>query len=208
MLILYDYELSADAYKARLLMSLLGVRYEKRAVDVFPGGEHRSPDFLTLNPRGTVPVLVDSELVLGDAEAILCHLAASHDASRSWLPADGGAHAQTMAWLFFAARQLAIAEAARLESVLQLPAGTLDAAGKARAAFRIVEERLAEQSFVGSDFLAAARPTIADIACFPAVALSIDFGMTLEEFPKLRRWTRRLRQLPGFIGMPGIPAYL
>ena len=128
--VLYDYELSADAYKVRLLMSLLGVPYEKRAVDVFPGREHLSPDFLELNPRGTLPVLVDGELVLGDAEAILCHLAASHDASRAWLPAAGAAYAETMAWLFFAARELSVAEAARLESMLQLPAGTAGRRGK------------------------------------------------------------------------------
>jgi glutathione S-transferase len=206
--VLYDYELSADAYKVRLLMSLLGVPYEKCAVDVFPGREHLSPDFLELTPRGTVPVLVDGDLVLGDAEAILCHLAATYDARRAWLPAAGAAYAETMAWLFFAARELSVAEEARLESMLQLRAGRADAAGKARAAFRILEQRLAEQSFRGHDFLVGQRPTIADVACFPAVALSIDFGMTLEDFPKLRLWTRRIRRLPGFVAMPGIPEYL
>ena len=207
-MVLYDYELSADAYKARLLLSLLGVAYEKRPVDVFPGREHLSAELLELNPLGGVPILVDGDLVLGDPEAILCHLAASRDAQRTWLPTDGRGFAETMAWVFFAARRLAAAEAARLQDMLQLPAAMADPAGKARAAFRILEERLALQSFTGRPFLVGQAPTVADLACFPAVALSVDFGMTLEEFPQLRGWTRRIRGLPGFIAMPGIPEFL
>jgi glutathione S-transferase len=206
--ILYDYELSADAYKARLLFSLLGVAYEKRPVDVFPGREHLSADLLELNPLGTVPILVDGDLVLGDPEAILCHLAERHDPARNWLPAAGAAHAETMAWLFFAARRLAAAEAARLQDMLQLPAGLRNPVGTARAAFRVLEQHLAQRSFVGHGFLVGDQPSIADIACFPHVALSVDFGMTLEDFPKLRAWTRRVRSLPGFIAMPGIPEFL
>ena len=208
MLVLYDYELSADAYKARLLLNLLGVPFDKRAVDVFPGREHRSDNYLDMNPLGTVPTLLDGSLVLGQPEAILCHIAATCDESASWLPADVHGRSETMAWLFFAAGQLAAAEAARLEEMLQIPPGILDPVGQARAAFRILEQRVAEQSFRCFGFLVGERPTIADLACFPGVILSVDFGMSLEAFPSLRNWTRRIRALPGFVAMPGIPEFL
>ena len=42
---------------------------------------------------------------------------------------------------------------------------------------------------------------------FPAFALSRDFGIDHDAFPALRRWARRLRRLPGFVTMPGIPDY-
>jgi glutathione S-transferase len=42
---------------------------------------------------------------------------------------------------------------------------------------------------------------------FPAIALSRDFGVDHDEFAALRRWMSRVRSLPGFITMPGIPAY-
>lgn len=206
--LLYDYELSADAYKARLLLSLLRVTYETRAVDVFPGREHESVELLDLNPLGSVPIWVESELVLGDPEAILCHVAASYDETRTWLPGPGRTFAQTMAWLFFASRRLHAAEAARLDEMLRIPPAMRNPAGAARSAFRVLEQRLAEQSFAGAGFLAGNHPTIADIACFPHVMLSIDFGMTLEEFPMLRAWTRRIRSLPGFLTMPGVPEFL
>ena len=208
MLILYDYELSADAYKARLFMSLLGVDYEKRPVDVFPGREHQSDDFLEMNPLGTVPTLLDGPLVLGQAEAILCHLATTRDESRSWLPALAPMQSQALAWLFFAAHQLAAADAARLEEMLQIPPAVVDPARKAQAAFRVLEQRVAEQAFIGCGYLVGDRPTIADLACFPGVILSVDFGVGLEDYPCLRNWTRRIRSLPGFIPMPGIPEFL
>ena len=64
------------------------------------------------------------------------------------------------------------------------------------------------QGFRDAAFLTGRLPTIADIAVFPAVALAVDFGCVLEEFPKLRAWTRRIRALPGFITMPGVPDHL
>ncbi len=41
-MILYDYILSPDCYKVRLLASLVGARLDLRAVDFHPGGEHRT----------------------------------------------------------------------------------------------------------------------------------------------------------------------
>ncbi len=48
------------------------------------------------------------------------------------------------------------------------------------------------------------RPTIADIACFPNVALAPDGGVSLDPYPSVRLWMRAIRALPGFIEMPGI----
>jgi glutathione S-transferase len=206
-LTLYDYELSAAAYKVRLFLALLGVPYAKRAVDVFPGLETRSAAFLALNPRGTVPVLVDDALTIIGAEAILCHFAAKHDPAGVWLPRDES-FATVMSWLFFATSELAVAEAARLEELLRIPSPIENARVAARQAFRVLDDHLVRQSFRDVSFLTGPHPTIADIAAFPAVALGSDFGCFLDEFPKLRTWTRRIRALPGFISMPGIPEYL
>ena len=43
MLILHDYELSAECYAVRLLLSILGVQHQLKAVDVYPGRENESP---------------------------------------------------------------------------------------------------------------------------------------------------------------------
>src|SRR5262249_2165553 len=76
---LYDYILSGNCYKLRLMMRMLGVDYETRQVDFYPGREHKSDWFLKLNPLGQLPVLEDGDLILRDAQAILVYLASKYD---------------------------------------------------------------------------------------------------------------------------------
>ena len=63
MIKLYDFELSGNCYKVRLLLSLLGLEWEPVTVDLMHG-EERAPEFLRLNPRAQVPVLMDDDLVI------------------------------------------------------------------------------------------------------------------------------------------------
>ena len=71
MIRLYDFDLSCNCYKVRLLLAILGVEYERKNVDFFPGLKHRSPEFLAVNPLGQLPVLEDGELRLAQSQAIL-----------------------------------------------------------------------------------------------------------------------------------------
>lgn len=52
---LYNYVLSGNCYKIRLMAGLLNVPYDIVAVDFYPGMEHRAPHMLALNPAGTLP---------------------------------------------------------------------------------------------------------------------------------------------------------
>ena len=100
MLKLYGHPLSGNAYKVKLLMALLNLEYEN--VDVaLEQGEHRQAKFLALNPFGQVPVLVDGEHVLADAQAILVYLARQYggEDSERWLPLDPLCLATVMRWL-------------------------------------------------------------------------------------------------------------
>jgi glutathione S-transferase len=60
-----------------IFLEELGVPYELVMVDM-PNGMHRSEAFLTLNPAGSIPVLVEDELVLSETVAILIHLSDLH----------------------------------------------------------------------------------------------------------------------------------
>lgn len=207
MLKLYDYVLSDGCYKVRLMLSLLGVEYERRAVDFFPGREHQSEAFLDLNPLGQLPVLEDDGLVLCGAEAILCHLANRYDGNGTWLPRDPARFGPTMMWLAFAGQQLHALSQARLVSMLGEP-GDLDSLrASARAALRLLEDHLTDRGLARDEWIVGDAPTVADIAAFPAVALSHDSGIGHEDYPALNLWQRRLRRLPGFASMPGVPDY-
>ena len=96
---LYDYELSGNCYKVRFLLHALGIAYERRAINFFPGREHKSDQFLSeVNPLGQIPVLEDDGFLLRDAQAILVYLAEKFGA---FLPAGGAARAETLSWLFW-----------------------------------------------------------------------------------------------------------
>ncbi|MGB1095005.1 MAG: glutathione S-transferase C-terminal domain-containing protein, partial [Paracoccaceae bacterium] len=96
----------------------------------------------------------------------------------------------------------------RLNSLFQTPIDNDKIFRDSVAALRRLEAHLTEQSFEQSKFLASDYPTIADIACFPYVALSgdvgADFGFEHDNYPAIRNWIYEIKSLPGFIAMPGI----
>ena len=58
MIELYDYELSGNCYKIRLMLSFLKLDYLSKKVEFYPGKEHKSEKFLEINPLGQLPVPV------------------------------------------------------------------------------------------------------------------------------------------------------
>ena len=200
---LYDYVLSASCYKIRLMAALLGVKLDTEAVDFHPGRAHRSPAFRAINPAGTLPVLVDGDLVLTESTAMLVYLA--QGAGKVWL-GDGtpAQAARVQQWLAFSARLGASLGMARLHDMLLYP-GDIDAFRRAGVeCLRELEAHLTEARFQGRIFLEGDRPTNADIACFPNVALAPDGGVSLDDYPSVRLWSRAIRALDRFIEMPGI----
>jgi glutathione S-transferase len=200
---LYDYVLSASCYKIRLMAALLGVPLELVAVDFHPGREHKSIAFRALNPAGTLPVLVAGDLVMTESTAMLVYLAQAHDVA--WL---GQQNPETAAriqhWLSFSARLAGSLGMARLHDMLHTPAD-IDAVRAAGVeCLRELEAHLTEARLAGRIFLEGDTPTIADIACFPNVALAPDGGLSLDDYPSIRLWLRAIRSLDRFVEMPGI----
>ena len=194
-MILYDYVLSANCYKVRLMAALAGSRLTLRAVDFYPAREHKSPEMLALNPNGTLPILKDGDLILTDSADILRHLTKGLP---EWL-----SEADEY-WLAFASEMNGSLSRARLHDIMGYHADIDAVRAEGMTALRQLEERLTEQRFDGLAFLTGPTPTIADIACFPNTALAPDGGVSLDYYPSIRLWMRAIRSLPGFIEMPGI----
>ncbi|MEP3233476.1 MAG: glutathione S-transferase family protein [Hyphomicrobiales bacterium] len=202
---LYDYILSGNCYKVRLLLSFLAVEYDAVPVDFYPGKEHKSQAFLKINPAGTIPVLTHGDLVLTETSAILVYIADKFDQSGRFFPKQPSALlGEVMNWLSFSNAITKTAGAARVHEMLDIKTDLQAAQTGAYQALRLLEERLSEQEFDGSPFLVGEHLTIADIACFPYVALAPDGGVMLDDYPAINRWMVTLRKLDRFIEMPGI----
>jgi glutathione S-transferase len=205
MITLYDFELSGNCYKLRLLMSILGVPYDIVPVDFFPGRQHKEDWFLRLNPFGQLPVLKDGDLVLSDSGAILAYLAKKYDPSGLWFPDDPAVLAQVLRWHAVADDITTTSSAARLALGYDYDFDVAAAQEGAHRIFRIMDEHLWFGERQGRDWLCdPAHPTTADIACFPYVMLSEEGGINRQDYPALRRWTDRVRRIPRFIVMSGI----
>lgn len=205
-MILHNYDLFENCYRVRLVASCAEVALELINVDAFPGAEEKSPEYLKLNPMGCLPIFEDDGLVLRNLSAILIYVA-EQDINKRFIPDDPKGRALMMDWLGFACCDLAVAVEARAVALLDAAGNVVELRGQARALFRILDDHLSRQSLRGEDFVAGDVPSLADLALFPAFALSRDFNLDHDEFPALRLWARRIRLLPGFITMPGIPDY-
>ena len=71
---LYHNPLSPNARRVLLTAAYLGLRLDEQVLDV-ANGEHKSPDYLALNPNGMIPTLVDGPLTLWESRAIIQYLA-------------------------------------------------------------------------------------------------------------------------------------
>ncbi|WP_119300557.1 glutathione S-transferase family protein [Dongia deserti] len=199
MIRLYDFELSGSCYKVRLLLNILKVSCERIPVD-FVGKEHKTERFLKLNPLGEIPVMEDGDVQLRDAQSILVYIARQYDRSNTWFPDAPDSMGRIMQWLSFGGNELMAAAGARLVKLLNYPFDLPALQERAIAAFRILDAHLSDR-----EFLELGHPTIADIACFPYVAMAGEAGIDLKPYPNILRWIDRIRQIPGFIPMPGIP---
>lgn len=199
MIQLYGHELSGNSYKVKLLLSLLGLEYEWIKVDLMKGA-HKVPAFLALNPFGQVPVLVDGDVTLADAQAILVYLARQYGGEK-WLPTEALPLAQVVRWLSTTAGEVRQGpESARLYYLFNVTSIDIERAQqKADYILTQLNEHLSRHSWLEFN-----HPTIADVAVFPYVALSSDGKIDLKPYPHVLSWIERVKQLPGFVGMLGI----
>ncbi|WP_342148153.1 glutathione S-transferase [Methylorubrum sp. SB2] len=199
---LYDLPLSGHAHRARLFLSLLGVPFETVPVDL-RGGEHKTPAFLKLNPFGQVPVLDDDGTIISDSNAILVYVAKKLGRT-DWLPEDPEGAARVQRWLSVAAGPIAFGPAAaRLVTVFGAAFRPEEVIARAHAILTLVEAELSDR-----DWLAAAHPTIADVALYSYVAAAPEGNVDLAPYPAIRAWLARIEALPGFLPFPRTAAGL
>lgn len=195
---LYDLEPSGNCYKVRLFCALAQIPLELVPVD-FMAGEHKTAPFLALNAFGELPILDDNGLILRDSQAILVYLASKYG-GEAWLPKDPAHTAKIMQWLSTSANNVQHGPGdARLVDKFGYKIDKPTTLTNSIHILQIFEAHLANNQWLEMN-----RVTIADIACFPYIALSYEGGVSLDSYPNIRGWCARVKALPNFISMSGI----
>lgn len=176
------------------LLNELGLECEMVAVDL-RGGEHRSDQFLALNPAGKVPVLVDGDVVLTESAAIALYLAEKCP-EKGLIPQDLGLRAQMYRWIFFLVTEIEqpLWRMARHSSIYpeeqRLPADVKLAASECKQMAAVLEEHMRGREFLVGDSL-----TVADLMA----AYTLDWAgqvKTLEQCPNLKDFVARMYARP------------
>ena len=206
---LYCFAQSGNAYRAALMLNLIGADWDPIWYDFFGTAPQRSPEFRdSVNEMGEAPVLVDGDKKLSQSGVILTYLARK---SGQFLPQGEDEELESLRWIIFDNQKVnGFLGPFRFLKTLAKPPGdpAVLAFLKARIDnnLAIVNKRLASHQFLLGD-----RPTIADISMaaylyYPAEEFGFDIA---KEHPAIGAWLGRIQALPGWAHpydlMPGYP---
>lgn len=195
-MLLYDSPVSGNCYKVRLLLSHLGIPFERRELSV--SDRSNRPEVLGgLNPALRVPTLVfDDGRTLGESGAIIWYFGEGTD----WVPEDPFERAQVLQWMFF--------EQYDHEPSIAVVRFWVRYSGRPEAFTDRIEERAAaghralaamEGHLAGREWFVGATPTLADIALYAYTHVAPEGGFDLEQYPAVRAWLDRVASIPGHV---------
>jgi glutathione S-transferase len=195
---------SANVKKVVWAAQELALPFER--IDVGgPFGGVNTPQFLALNPNGTIPVLEDDGFVLWESNAIVRYLASQYG-DGSLYPADVRQRADIERWLdwqtttFHPALVPAFLHLVRLPAAQRQPELAQAARPKLEQLAALLDAQLAERAYLtGNSF------TIADLVLGCSVHPWLNLPLERVERPHLQRWYQALRARPASAGVLTLP---
>jgi maleylacetoacetate isomerase len=201
-MILYGYALSSASYRVRIALALKNLPYESILKNL-RAGEHRQPEYLSINLQGFVPALgLDDGAVLGQSMAIIEYLDEIHPQPPLLPPAPIArarvrALAQAIACDIHPLNNLRVLR--YLEEHLGQDKNTRDTWYRhwVQVGFDALERWLVRDADTGR-FCHGDAPTLADICLVPQVFNARRFSVDLNPYPRILAIDAACRELPGF----------
>jgi glutathione S-transferase len=194
MLRLYDSRLSGNAWKVRILLTQLGIPFERVTLDLAKGATG-DPTFRAKSRFARVPVLeLEDGRTIVESAAIMLYLAEGSPL----LPDDRYLRAEVMSWLTFEQadllRALALPRFYHMRGIAdQMKSRIADFQEGAYVALAKLDDWLGAHDWLVD------RYTIADIGMFGYVSMASRGGYDMERFPAIRAWLERVKAQPGWV---------
>jgi len=182
----------------------------------YQGGATRTPEFLTLNPNGHIPVVVDArpdgEVVVWESMACALYIARHHGRAdgRSITPATPREDADALRWSFWAVTECEADALTVLMHRFVMPderrKPELAAAAERRLAvpLRVLEQHLALHRVAGQAHLAADRFTVADLCVASVLNWARPARELMSAYPLVHDWIVRCIERPAHVATKGL----
>jgi len=198
---LYHYFRSSATYRVRIALNLKGLPYEAVAVDLLKSAQ-RSAEYLTLNPEGLVPVLVEGQRPLTQSLAIIEYLEETCP-QPPLLPRDPQGRALVRALALAIACEISPLNNSGVLKYLRGPLAADEPAVNAWYAqwigrgFEALEKEVSGTTGDGRHMYGTAV-TLADVCIVPQMYNARRYHCDLAPYPTLQRISAHLESLPEF----------
>lgn len=197
-MIIYGDKRSGNCYKIQLVCALLNIQHEWIDIDVM-AGECQTAEFKKLNPNAKIPLLVlDNGETLSESNAILNYLATNS----ALLPVDSFQYAKMLQWQFFEqySHEPYIAVARFIKLYQGLPDNRLqEYQSKHEPGYKALN--VMEKQLENTEYLIASELTCADLSLYAYTHVAHEGGFSLQAYPKIQAWLRRISSINGYIKM-------
>ncbi len=184
---------SGNVQKVVFLLEEMGLPYRRE--DYGRQFNNTGGEYLTLNPTGKVPTLVDGETVVWESNTILRYLAGK--GGSPFYPADPQRRSQVERWMDWLLASLNAPYVGIFKEAKKAPAERA-ASWAADAKDLAAQLLLLDAHLAKQPYLAGTEFSIADIALAPVVARCLDFPVELPALPNLKAWRERIAARPAF----------
>ena len=190
---------SVNVQKVLWCLSELDLAYDR--IDAgMAFGKNNEPAYLSMNPNGRVPTLVDGDFVLWESNSVMRYLCLAYGKGSPIYPAAPKQRAAVDRWLDWTLSTLQPVDRPVFWALVRTPVEQRDMAEIQKdvddeaVVWRIVESQLATRRFIESDDF-----TIADIAvgAYARRWLGVE-GVAKPKLPQLERWFAQFFGRPGF----------
>jgi glutathione S-transferase len=186
-----------DARSFRVLWALeeLGLPYELHLLPFPP--RFRAPEYLEVNPLGTIPAMQDGATFMTESAAIVQYLVTRYGDGSLAVAPDDPAYGAWLNWLHFGEATLTFPQTLVLR-YRRFEPGKAEVVADDYAKWFLSRLRHVDRALAKGDWLCAGRFTGADISVGYALLLAEQLGLDAEFTPTIAAYWARLQARPGF----------
>lgn len=200
---------SPFAWRVMLTLEVKGLAYQSKLLE-FSKGEHKTPEYLKLNPRGKVPTLKDGDFVVYESLAMMSYLDRKYPAP----PLFGTTAEETaLIWQtisecesYFTSAGDKVVRPMFFGKGLDKVDEIQQAAESIRQELKVLDSRLSNRAWLVGEKISAA-----DIAIYPMIQLilraaskeaaqpfNLNWSPLAQFYPNLAQWAGRIEALPNY----------